>query len=263
MSSPYFYIDVFSGVDHQRSKSNQRDFTAVRNLQSRLPEDDRQQPIKSDWRSFRARLVAGEQPPCGIAGAAAGDRWVHRLHESEKGCLLIATEKLDGAHIFDRAIILLVSTGPLSPTGVILNRPSLMSIKETKSTAFYGTFSDRPLFFGGPLEEGLFLASSGKGGGKEEDEVGKSGVFEEVMKGLYCGTKESVGFAAEMVRRNVVGVEDFRFFDGCCGWEKDQLKEEVREGYWKLAACSLSVVDMICAGLSEEFMGLVGQRKVW
>ncbi|KAI0493240.1 hypothetical protein KFK09_027516 [Dendrobium nobile] len=230
------------------------------NLQSRLPDDDHDQWMKSDWRSFRARLVAGEQASCN----SAGDRWVHRLHEPEKGCILIATEKLDGVHIFERAIILLISTGPLCPTGVILNRPSLMSFKETKSTAFdvYGTFSNRPLFFGGPLEEGLFLVRSRKGGEEEEDGVGKSGVFEEVMKGLYCGTKESVGCAAEMVKRNVVGVEGFRFFDGYCGWEKDQLKEEIRAGYWNVMACSLSVVEMTSAGLGEEVMGLVGERKV-
>ncbi|KAI6700510.1 hypothetical protein NL676_014834 [Syzygium grande] len=48
-------------------------------------------------------------------------------------CLLIATDKLDGAHIFERAVVLPLSTGPVGPAGVILNRPSLMSIKESKS----------------------------------------------------------------------------------------------------------------------------------
>ncbi|PKU74904.1 hypothetical protein MA16_Dca020676 [Dendrobium catenatum] len=130
-----------------------------------------------------------------------------------------------------------------------------MSIKETKSTVFdvYGTFSGRPLFFGGPLEEGLFLVRSRVGGEEEDDDgVGKSGVFEEVMKGLYYGTKESVGCAAEMVKRNVVGVEGFRFFDGYCGWEKDQLKEEIRAGYWNVMACSLSVVGSYGIGWGEE-----------
>lgn len=139
-----------------------------------------------------------------------------------------------------------------------------MSIKEARSTDLdlAGTFSGRPLFFGGPLEEGLFLVGPQEG----EDRVGRSGVFEEVIKGLYYGTKESVGCAAEMVKRSVVGVGDFRFFDGYCGWEKEQLRDEIRAGLWTVAACSPSVVGLASVGsggLWEEVLGLVGGKKVW
>lgn len=204
--------------------------------------------------------AVGQLPPVAI-----GDKWAHTIHEPEKGCLLIATEKLDGVHIFERTVILLLATGPIGPTGVILNRPSLMSIKEMKSSSALdgvGTFSDRPLFFGGPLEEGFFLVSPENG----NDGVEKSGVFEEVMKGLYCGTKEVVGCAAEMVKRNAVGVGEFRFFDGYCAWEKEQLRAEIRSGYWTVAACSPSVVGLASVGsvgLWDEILGLMGPRRVW
>ncbi|KAL5712146.1 hypothetical protein ACHQM5_014345 [Ranunculus cassubicifolius] len=246
-------------------------------------EDDATPAISADWRSFRARLVADErtskpeeaanwvnpdiieedQEPGSLV--QIGDKWAHSLHEPERGCLLIATEKLDGVHIFERTVILILSTGPIGPTGIILNRPSLMSIKEIGSKVLdvAGTFSDSPLFFGGPLEEGLFLL--GPKGSSGDEGVRKSGVFEEVMKGLYYGTKESVGCAAEMVKRDVVGVGDFRFFDGYCGWEKDQLKEEIKSGYWTVAACSPSVIGLSrigSVGLWEEILGLMGQRKV-
>ncbi|XP_052195174.1 uncharacterized protein LOC127803161 isoform X2 [Diospyros lotus] len=249
---------------------------------SSSPEEDSSLVLDGDWRSFRARLVAGEralrsadpsssvvdpdsvaddQPPT----VAIGDKWVHPIHEPEKGCLLIATEKLDGVHIFERTVILLLSTGPVGPTGVILNRPSLMSIKETRSTALdvAGTFSDKPLFFGGPLEEGLFLVVRPKEGDDSDNGPGKSGLFEEVMKGLYYGTKESVGCAGEMVKRNVVGAGDFRFYDGYCGWEKEQLRDEIRAGYWTVAACSPSVIGLASVGLWEEILGLIGSKKVW
>lgn len=254
-------------------------------LKSSSPSDDEKKGfVDGDWRSFRARLVAAEQAsrtqvqepstivdPDTVVGSPPpqihiGDRWAHKIHEPEKGCLLIATEKLNGVHIFERTVILLLSTEPIGPSGIILNRPSLMSIKEMRSTTLdvAGTCSDRPLFFGGPLEEGLFLVSPKVGGG--DDEVGKSGVFEEVMKGLYFGTKASVGCAAEMVKRNVLGPEDFRFFDGCCGWEKEQLNNEIRVGYWTVAACSRSVIGLDSVGsvgLWEEILGLMGPRKVW
>lgn len=250
---------------------------------SSSPEDDNTSLPSPDWRSFRAKLVAGErassvQEPSSYVdpdavvdldhppATAIGDKWAHTIHEPEKGCLLIATEKLDGVHIFERTVILVLSDGPMGPSGVILNRPSLMSIKETRSTVLdvAGMFSDRPLFFGGPLEDGLFLVSTK--GGDDDDGVGKSRVFEEVMKGLYYGTKESVGCAAEMVKRNVVVVGDFRFFDGYCGWEKEQLKDEIRAGYWTVAACSPSVIGLASVqsiGLWEEVLGLLGPRKVW
>ncbi|KAK6129208.1 hypothetical protein DH2020_037038 [Rehmannia glutinosa] len=230
-------------------------------------------------------LVAGERAfwPDELLSSAVGpdapmyqpitisDKWAHTIHEPEKGCLLIATEKLDGVHIFERTVILLLSTGPIGPTGLILNRPSLMSIKEMRSSALdvSGAFSDRPLFFGGPLEEGMFLVSPNKQQGNEGgdvDGVGKSGVFDEVMRGLYYGTKESVGCAAEMVKRDVVQVGDFRFFDGYCAWEREQLRDEIRAGYWTVAACSPSVVGLTSVGsvgLWEEILGLMGPRKVW
>nr|XP_043615520.1 UPF0301 protein CHU_1773 [Erigeron canadensis] len=237
--------------------------------------DEDNSSLDADWRSFRARLVAGEQAFSSKdsqddnldtavhqpQSMPIGDRWAHAIHEPEKGCLLIATEKLDGVHIFERTVVLLLSTGPVGPTGIILNRPSLMSIKETRSTSLdvSGTFSDRPLFFGGPLEEGLFLV-------RGDDGVKNSGVFDEVMKGVYYGTKETIGCASEMVKRNVIEVSDFRFFDGYCGWEKEQLRDEIRAGYWSVAACSPNVVGLATVGsvgLWEEVLGLMGHKKVW
>ncbi|KAJ0252994.1 hypothetical protein HA466_0121000 [Hirschfeldia incana] len=225
----------------------------------------------TDWREFRARLVAGEQATTPEKDSSSlsssslittGNKWAHKILEPEIGCLLIATEKLNGVHIFEKTVILLLSVGPSGPIGVILNRPSLMSIKETtKSTVLdmAGTFSDKSLFFGGPLEEGLFLVSPRNG---EDNEVEKSGVFKQVMKGLYYGTRESVGLAAEMVKRNLVGRSEIRFFDGYCGWEKEQLKAEVLGGYWTVAACSLSVVELGSVvqsqGLWDEIVGLIG-----
>lgn len=246
------------------------------------PEDDEKRLLvnKFDWRSFRARLVAGERlssspeeaysvvvDPDRVEDQAPavvtiGDKWVHRIHEPEKGCLLLATEKLDGVHIFERTVILLLSTGPIGPTGIILNRPSLMSIKEMKSSKLdaVGTFSDRPLFFGGPLEEGFLLLSP------EDDPDDGGGVFEEIMKGLYYGSKGSVECVAEMVKRKMVGIGDLRFFDGYCAWEKQQLRDEIRSGYWTLAACSPTVIELArvgSIGLWDEIIGLMDPRKVW
>ncbi|KAI4320405.1 hypothetical protein MLD38_033891 [Melastoma candidum] len=225
-------------------------------------------PVSTDWRSFRARLVARERELASlrpntalslepVLPATAGDRWAHKIHEVEKGCLLVATEKLDGVHIFVRTVILVLSTGPIGPTGIILNRPSLMSMKESRSSAYdgTGTFVDRGLYFGGPMEDGLFLVWGGS-----RQEAGRSGVLVEVMEGLYYGRKEGVGCAGEMVRR---GVGEFRFFEGCCGWVKSQLIDE--GGCWTVVACSLIVIGLVGVGgvgLWNDVLELIGPKKV-
>lgn len=50
------------------------------------------------------------------------------------------------------------------------------------------------------------------------------------------------------------------------GWEEEQLKDEIRAGYWTVAACSPSVIELASVGstgLWEEVLGLMGPRKVW
>ncbi|CAM0150658.1 unnamed protein product [Urochloa decumbens] len=226
--------------------------------------------IDPDWRSFRAQFYFNEQQAKSVNPAMKiGDKWAHPLVEPEKGCLLVATEKLDGSHIFERTVILLLSAGVLGPVGVILNRPSLMSIKEAESifaddAVIAGAFSGRPLFFGGPLEECFFILGPRADAGS--DVVARTGLFEEVMPGLHYGTRESVGCAAELAKRGVVGVRDFRFFDGFCGWEREQLRDEVCAGLWCVAACSpavLGLASVVKGGLWEEVRGLVSERRVW
>lgn len=234
-------------------------------------------PIDADWRSFRAQLYFNEQYDAKSSvnnpGVKIGDKWAHPLVEPEKGCLLIATEKLDGSHIFERTVILLLSSGArrLGPVGVILNRPSLMSIKEASETIFAddadiaAAFAGRPLFFGGPLEECFFILGPQAQAAAGGDVVARTGLFEEVMPGLHYGTRETVGCAAELAKRGVVGVRDFRFFDGFCGWEREQLRDEVRAGLWHVAACSAAVLGLatvVKGGLWEEVQGLVRERRV-
>ncbi|GJW35662.1 UPF0301 protein, partial [Tanacetum coccineum] len=50
------------------------------------------------------------------------------------------------------------------------------------------------------------------------------------------------------------------------GWEKEQLRDEIKAGYWAVAACSPNVIGLATVGsvgLWEEVLGLMGQNKVW
>ncbi|KAI3865792.1 hypothetical protein MKX03_015884 [Papaver bracteatum] len=207
-------------------------------------ESNNRPAVHADWRSSRGKLVTHEQsstPPGTYlnhkpveehhAQATNEDFWAHILQEPEQGCLPIATEKIDGSNIFNETVILILSIDSKFSTGIILNKPSSMTISTVIDI----------LYFGGPLIEKLVLASQKKN--SDDDEMlARSGIFEEVIEGLYYGTKqESLCCVDEMVKRNEIGVEDFRVFEGYCMCTNKILRDEIRTGHWKVIACSPNI----------------------
>ncbi len=94
-------------------------------------------PVELDWRAFRAQLVQSEKPGSkGIGTKSSAAHWAHPILAPEAGCVLIATEKLDGQQNFERTVVLLLSPGSSNPRegpyGLILNRPLSRRIKEIK-----------------------------------------------------------------------------------------------------------------------------------
>lgn len=224
--------------------------------------------LNMDWREFRANLFMKEQTEKaeseGHKPAVASQeskplslKWAHPIPVPETGCVLVATEKLDGVRTFERTVVLLLRSGTRHPQegpfGVVINRPLHKNIKHMKPTnnELATTFSDCPLYFGGPLEASMFLLKTG--------DKAKLPGFEEVMPGLSFGTRNSLGEAAALVKKGILKPQDFRFFVGYAGWQLDQLREEIESDYWYVAACSS---DLICGASSEnlweEILQLMG-----
>lgn len=226
----------------------------------------------SDWRDFRAKLVHDEQvqlvdPDALIEDTASdvpsqwlGLKWAHPLAMPETGCLLVATEKLDGVSSFDRTVVLLLRLGTRDPRegpfGVILNRPLNKKIKHMKPSNpdLATTFADCSLHFGGPLDASMFLLKAS----------GNSSVpgFEQVVPGIYFGARNSLDEAAGLVKKGVLRPQDFRFFVGYAGWQFDQLQEEIESDYWVVAACSSQLISSALADSSsnlwQEILQLMG-----
>eukprot|EP01018_Ginkgo_biloba_P035294 Gb_19522 [translate_table: standard] len=278
---------VFSSTLRRRDFKGTRragPFFAIRNGDQSVPEDNPEEKSESgssgstdagqnfhltdvDWRAFRARLVAAEQmqksdhvdPGIGPEPSVLlGPKWAHPIHAPESGCILVATEKLDGTRSFERTVVLLLRAGSNDPRegpfGVILNRPLQRCIKDMKPTNpdLATTFADCPLHFGGPLEASMFLLTSAKNVVPD---------FEEVIPGLCYGARNSLHRAADLVRNGVLHPQNFRFFLGYSGWELDQLKEEIALDYWYVAACSPNLITAASAsssGLWEEILQLMG-----
>uniref|UniRef100_A0A6N2MNJ9 Uncharacterized protein n=1 Tax=Salix viminalis TaxID=40686 RepID=A0A6N2MNJ9_SALVM len=228
--------------------------------------------VNFDWREFRANLFAQEKAGKAESNAhnqtgtpqeskPLGLKWAHPIPVPETGCVLVATEKLDGVRTFERTVVLLLRSGTRHPQegpfGVVINRPLNKKVSHMKptNTELATTFADFSLHFGGPLEASMFLLKTGEKTKLEE--------FEEVIPGLCFGARNSLDEAAALVKKGVLKPQDFRFFVGYAGWQLDQLREEIESDYWYVAACSSN---LICGGSSgsssetlwEEVLQLMG-----
>ncbi|CAM8921632.1 unnamed protein product [Rhodiola kirilowii] len=204
--------------------------------------------VTSDWREFRASLFAQEQAEKIDHNEKSGShkskplglKWAHPIAVPEAGCVLVATEKLDGVQTFERTVVLLLKSGTRHPQegpfGVVINRPLHKKIKHMKPTNLdlATTFADCTLHFGGPLEASMFLLKS-----REKPLIPR---FEEVMPGLCFGARNSLDDAAGLVKKGSVKPEDFRFFMGYAGWQLDQLRQEIESEYWYVASCSPNLI---------------------
>ncbi|KAL6316234.1 hypothetical protein AAG906_017781 [Vitis piasezkii] len=168
-----------------------------------------------DWREFRAALFAREQaekadPEAHSQGGTPqepkplGLKWAHPIPVPETGCVLVATEKLDGVRSFERTVVLLLRSGTRHPQegpfGVVINRPLHKKIKHMKPTNLdlATTFADCSLHFGGPLEASMFLLKTG--------ENPKLPGLEEVIPGLCYGARNSLDEAAKLVKQGCLSL---------------------------------------------------------
>lgn len=221
---------------------------------SAAPLEDSKVPLgneaahEADWRAFRASLVAGEQvlskdsklqDARETSAKGLGKTWAHPLCVPEAGCVLVATDKLDGQVDFGRTVVLLLRVGSNKPRegpfGVILNRPTSQTINslEPENKTLTDVFGNRPYFYGGPLESELFLLMQ---------EGGSHKYFGEIIPGISHVGLGGLQHAAHLLKDGAVTANDFRFYVGYAGWGFDQLMHEIASGYWHVAACSTSLL---------------------
>ncbi|KAJ0972890.1 hypothetical protein J5N97_020849 [Dioscorea zingiberensis] len=225
----------------------------------------------SDWRDFRANLVIQGQVRVVDSEAPAedvssheptqrlGQKWAHPIPMPENGCVLVATEKLDGVRNFERSVILLLRLGTRDPRegpfGVIINRPYTKKIRHMKqpNPDLATTFGDCAVHFGGPLDANMFLLMN-----RENPSLRG---FEQVVPGISFGARNSLDEAIALVKKGILSPQDFIFFSGYAGWQFDQLIEEIESEYWVVAACSSYVIggaSTDASGLWEEILQLMG-----
>lgn len=141
--------------------------------------------------------------------------------------LLIASPTLLDPN-FAQTVVLMVQHDSEGALGLILNRPTLMSLREA-----WDQVSDSecertdPLYLGGPCE-GVLMALH-----PLADAAGL-----EVLPGLYFSTE------TEHIEKLIAKTDEpqIRFFVGYAGWTAGQLEAEFETGSWQIGTATIDRV---------------------
>jgi putative transcriptional regulator len=144
---------------------------------------------------------------------------------SLQGSFLIAANHLRDSNFY-RSVVLMLDHNNQGAMGLVINRPSAMTI--AKALAQHGSVSggDAPVFVGGPVEPtALFILHNCIALGKTDQEVAP-GVF-------LAGSEDSFEAVVRGGKKPEAGVK-FRLICGYAGWGEGQLEGELARGDWKI-----------------------------
>ena len=159
----------------------------------------------------------------------------------QKGSLLVARSSLKDPH-FRETVVLICHYEAGRVLGVILNRPTELSLSEVfPDIAGLKNLSDT-LFEGGPVQQNVLLMLFRSKTGSDNTKV--------VIDGVYWGGDRKK--LASMVPGSDPQ-ERFRVFAGYAGWSQRQLETEVAGGFWTIIPADVSnIFDRDPATLWEE-----------
>lgn len=136
------------------------------------------------------------------------------------GTFLQSTALLDGS-VFDNVTVVITEYNTKGAAGFVINKLFPRSLNELEEFKHGIAF---PVYEGGPVEtEKLYFLHRRpdlvEAGIKITDTVWLGGNFKQAVKAI--NNKHMTG-------------DDIKIFIGYCGWDPDQLEEEVKEGSWQI-----------------------------
>ena len=145
------------------------------------------------------------------------------MSESLRGHFLVAANHMRDPNFYQSVVLILEDTTETS-MGLVINRPSSISVDAAMMKLKHSPVSADPIFAGGPVETtALFILHSCS-------ELGQND--EEVMPGVYVtGSNESF---ESLISKDAKCVHDcaFRIYCGYAGWSSGQLQGELDRGDW-------------------------------
>lgn len=147
-----------------------------------------------------------------------------------KGIFLVAAPSLRDPN-FRQSVVLLCEHGPEGALGVVVNRPTAMSISEALPQMPVLEGSTHVLYAGGPVQTNqVMLLYRG-------DQLPENShhVFDGVCLGGDLGM-------VERILMHAGGQETFRAYVGYSGWGPGQLESEMKTGSWITVPADPAVV---------------------
>ena len=140
------------------------------------------------------------------------------MQQIPRAGILAATRLLDGTS-FENARIFVHHSDEKDVVGFVLNKPFNRNLNELTEFSHSKPIA---LFNGGPVDhEHLFVLHC------RPDLIPDS---EHINGNVYFGGNFKTAVA--LLNDGSLPEKDIRIFIGYCGWDKDQLDEELREGSW-------------------------------
>ena len=164
------------------------------------------------------------------------------------GIFLVARPELSDPN-FEKTVVLVTQTEDGSTVGVIINRPSTLSLSQFLSREFEtGNYRD-PIFLGGPVMRQAIVAVY------RSSSPPPAAAFH-VLKNLY------LTMHADNLRRMLGNpAAKYRLYAGFSGWAPRQLQGEfTQDGWYVLPADEATVFRKVTDGMWEELVARAAAR---
>jgi putative transcriptional regulator len=154
------------------------------------------------------------------------------MSESLRGHFLIASCRLRDPNFF-KTVVLIVEHNEECAMGLVVNRPSSISVENALSGNFDLPTTGELVHCGGPVEGDTYFVLHNTSEFDDDEHP--------VCGGLYVGNSPAV--FEEVVRRVSSSAElKFRVYSGCAGWGPGQLEGELARGDWFTIPASEEIV---------------------
>ncbi len=162
------------------------------------------------------------------------------------GKLLLATRKMRDAD-FAQAVILLVHSDAQGAIGLIVNRPTEVPLAHLFPSLKDAPAGKAPVYLGGLVAQGArgLLRSAEKNPPKTNREKTPDKTPDKTKDALpIFGGVSLISDAAALEKMALSGARPdvFRVYAGYTGWSAEQLRGELKSGYWTIATATESIV---------------------
>ena len=162
------------------------------------------------------------------------------------GKLLVATRKMRDAD-FAQAVILLVHSDAQGVIGLIVNRPTEVPLAHLFPSLKEAPAGKAPVYLGGLVAQGArgLVLSAEKKPPKTNSEKTPDQTPDKTRDALpVFGRVSVISDATALERMALSGARPdvFRVYAGYTGWSAEQLRIELKFGYWTIATATESIV---------------------